>query len=678
MKQKKYFMLAAAAALFAACSSDDALTEQTPQQQDAAGVAVGFDVYAQRGITRTGAVGDITTTKLKDNTSDQGKAGFGVFGYYTDNNEYDQQSIPNFMYNQQVKWDGSANFTYAPVKYWPNEYGTNAISDDNDKVSFFAYAPYVEVVPSSGKITASAEEAKWGITGLTRNSATGDPLVKYMVSFAEDEMVDLCWGVCDNPAWSVIQGNIQNINDGVTGLPWLDVQRPLGVTATDRMKFTFKHALSQFNVQIDYDADDVNHNTSTVASGDIDVTRVYVRSITFTGFATKGALNLNNSEAGPDKAYWLDYNGNTDLESGEEVIVYDGRKDGKEGASGAVANNEKVRGLNPNLVQDEEWAAANTHKGVTNTPQNLFNFASATDPVYVIPTGEDVAVTIVYDVETVDKNLATYVSDGKTPGSSIENTISKTINFGGAKSFENGKKYTLKLHLGLNSVKFDADVTDWEDAGSSDTWLPSNAPKYIASTSASAQTVTVAADATTYAFTIAGMDGGEVITATAAANTVVNGSSGTSNVTAVSGTSAGANGEVSASMTITENTTFFNAVSAANSWVGTSVKQVIIDLIQLPHALGLGVSGTSGSVDLTLTKTAIGSEWSAVTDDAAHIRVWKNGVELTKATGTPADGQFKFDTSGKITLGTAAATGETYKVYIQAGDADAETESCTI
>ena len=44
-----------------------------------------------------------------------------------------QQPLPhqNFMYNQKVTFDG-ANYTYSPVKYWPNA----------EKVSFIGYYPF--------------------------------------------------------------------------------------------------------------------------------------------------------------------------------------------------------------------------------------------------------------------------------------------------------------------------------------------------------------------------------------------------------------------------------------------------------------------------------------------------------------------------------------------------------
>ena len=134
---RKMFFLAAAAAMFAACTSNDNLETQAPEPTAPADIAVGFDAYTQRSVTRAGVTGDINLDALKNNS-------FGVFGYYTDANEYDPQATPNFMYNEKIMWDETNDYWYySPVKYWPNEYGGSAISDEQDKVSFFAYAPYV-------------------------------------------------------------------------------------------------------------------------------------------------------------------------------------------------------------------------------------------------------------------------------------------------------------------------------------------------------------------------------------------------------------------------------------------------------------------------------------------------------------------------------------------------------
>jgi hypothetical protein len=88
---------------------------------------------------------------------------------------------------------------------------------------------------------------------------------------------------------------------------------------------------------------------------------------------------------------------------------------------------------------------------------------AADAPVMVIPTpGVPVSVTIVYDVETEDSRLAGLLSDGVTHGSSVENKITKNITTTqGNMILSAGKKYVVKLHLGLTSVKFEADVADW-------------------------------------------------------------------------------------------------------------------------------------------------------------------------------------------------------------------------
>lgn len=683
---KKIYFLAALATMFAACSSNDKLdTGQDPQQPVAsAEVPVGFDAYYQRATTRAGKSGDIDLTELKKNKELGG--GFGVFAYYTDNNEYDPQRIPNFMYNQGVFWNGAAGtgtsdiWEYEPIKYWPNEYGGSAISDDNDKVSYFAYAPYVDVVPSTGKLnTASpSNDAKWGITGMSRNSATGDPLIKYMVSFDKDKMVDLLWGVCDDTQWKIINNNLQTINEGVKGLPWLNVERPLEAATqvaalSSKLKFQFKHALSQLNVQIDT-------YTDGDAAADVDTkSKVYVRSISFTGFATQGCLNLNNTE--PNKALWLDYSGTADLNTGEEVTIFDGRKDGKEGASGSVATNEKLLGFNPDLIQTTLWGDAAQEPGVTGTAQNLFRqwddvnnkyiAMAAGDPVYVIPTGDEMTVTIVYDIETEDSNLATYVSDAKTFGSSIENRITKSVSFGKG-GMENGKKYVLKLHLGMNSVKFDADVTDWDDnTNENEIDLPANTPKYSA-TSGAEYGYTVDASGTTYNIALTGFYGGESITPTNDATVA----------TANTGDVADAKGVVyPASITIAANNTVKNIVTGWVKWDGNaSGKQVKLNIIQLAHVLGLANSAVAATdTEIVLTSTANDIDWTADVN-TADIAVVKNGTPMTY-NATPGAGQFGWDaTNHKITLnaGEAIASGDIFVITVKAGDAPAETITVSI
>ena len=465
---KKYFILAAAALSFAACSSDDALTEPKVAQETAGEVPVAFDAYVPRATTRAGAYGETNSE-----TALHGK-NFGVFGYYTDNNDYDQFAIPNFMYNQKVTY--TTAWTYEPIKYWPNEYGSDAESDDYDKVTFFAYAPYVPTKVTTGKIDPDGNAAykvsdtSTGIVGMSPNTGAGDPLVKYAVSLDPAKCVDLMWGTNKTAAWDVQQGSGSDATQAFTaGLPWLNVQRPDDATGTQKLTFQFEHALSQLNVTVDAFVDGTD-KTNPVANNN----KIFIRSITFTGFALKGALNLNNTDAGATVAKWMSFNGLTDLEVGDEVTIYDGQKDGREGVS--PATNEKIVGLNPVLVESVAWDNVALSAGVTNTAVNLFDNTNvsplATDPIMVIPTGDPVNVTIVYEVEAKDANLPTFLADGKTHGSRIKNTITQKTVFA---KLENGKKYIINLHLGMNSVKFDVAVTGWDTTTpAEDVDLPEN------------------------------------------------------------------------------------------------------------------------------------------------------------------------------------------------------------
>lgn len=479
--KKSYLMLAAAAALFAACSNDDGVAEaQKAEQQVAAGeVPVGFSAYVNRSTTRGGATGDVTTDALTTTAGDIKTAGFGVFAYHTNSDVYDQTFTPNFMYNQQVTYS-TDYWTYFPIKYWPNEFGANAASEDVDKVSFFAYAPYVAVTATTGKVTADAD---WGIVGMKSNSAAGDPMVKYMASFYTDQQVDLVWGTVSSTAatskWAKKNGGDAQVV--TAGMPWLDIQHPNATSSTDRktaqkVDFDFKHALARLNVTVDTKA-----NSTSAASplndiaGPASATKVFIRSVTFEGFDMKGALNLNNTTAGT--AQWYNFDCLSELNNGNEVTIKDGRTDGKEGVTAAT---KELAAINPVFVQSAVWGSAAA--GVTGSAGNLFKKTTAaadapTDHIYVIPNGDPLKVTIEYDVLTADDNLNGKLNDGTTKGSVVKNVITRYITLEstggsitptGAIKLANGMKYTIALHLGLNSVEFNASVTPWPTTAEAD------------------------------------------------------------------------------------------------------------------------------------------------------------------------------------------------------------------
>ena len=409
------YLMMAAALMAAACTGVE--DEVGAEQQTAEPQMVDFGAYLQRGITRAGTAGTLTTNGGGSGEVSLKTAGFGVIGYYTDEARFNEQSKPNFMYNQQVTHNGTS-WTYEPMKYWPNE------ALDN-RLTFFAYAPYVEVTPATGFVTG---DAATGISMLSTVSMTGEPYVRYYVSLTPSECVDLCWAN-----------------------PQKDLQKS---SVSEKVGFNFRHALASLNVRIKTDVDDSEALDSK--------TRIWVRQVTFEGFDMSGQLNLGCANT----PVWHDALGGGRLGL-QPVNIYDGRKDGKEGV--LASTTEQTLGLNPQLVQDAPYLTAPTFStittGVTAVAMNLFNEEqSATAPVMVIPTGAPLKVTIVYDIETYDPLLTSnYLSDGHANGRTIENTIAAVVTTDGTTPIvmEAGKRYTIDLMLGLNSVKTSASIGGW-------------------------------------------------------------------------------------------------------------------------------------------------------------------------------------------------------------------------
>lgn len=123
--------------------------------------------------------------------------GFGVFAYNTGTNNFAEASdaTPNFMYNVPVKWNGSA-WAYTDEKQWPE-----------NKVSFFAYAPYTE--------SAGTEN----ITALPTATTTGDPKISFKMAEQVSDQIDLLYADAKTD-------QTKDTNGG-------------------KVQFSFKHALSR-------------------------------------------------------------------------------------------------------------------------------------------------------------------------------------------------------------------------------------------------------------------------------------------------------------------------------------------------------------------------------------------------------------------------------------------------
>lgn len=357
MKTRFYVGLIALAALaFVGCAKDEV--------KSSVDNAIEFGTYLGRDAQTKGSVFD---------TDDMKTQGFGVFAYYTNEAQYSVDATPNFMYNEKVTYAGNT-WTYAPVKYWPNE--------ATDYVSFFAYAPYDEsyTVPESG-----------------------DPIIDFAVPADVTEHIDLV--AAEN---THINCQKQAVNDVV--------------------KFTFKHALSRVGFKVEAVMDEVNDQVNG-ATPDTDNqdnpitagTTISVQEVEiYSYFNNSGKLNLNGAEW-TDRAY--------------SYTSYKLTRDNFEDVADEVT--------------------------ITATPLN-----NEESYMMLIPTAASnkVKVRVKYTVTTEDDKLT-------GDKSVVENNItSDEFDF----QFEQGKAYTFVLHLGLTSVKLDAEVAKWEEMGDYVVNVPNN------------------------------------------------------------------------------------------------------------------------------------------------------------------------------------------------------------
>lgn len=213
MKKKLLLgLLAAAAVSFTACQKNEVISEM-PQDN-----AIGFGTYVGRDAQTKATVTNLTALQ---NSED----GFGVFAYFTGTNNYANSTKPEFMYNQKVKYE-TDEWNYTPLKYWPG---------NGQKVSFFAYAPYVNAI-----------DAK--ITALPAADVAADPTIGFTVPTIVTNQIDLLYA---------------SVKDA----------------SSNPVNFTFNHALTRIGFKVKTAREDY---------------RVNISSITLTGdFNIAGTLNLN-------------------------------------------------------------------------------------------------------------------------------------------------------------------------------------------------------------------------------------------------------------------------------------------------------------------------------------------------------------------------------------------------
>jgi hypothetical protein len=119
--------------------------------------------------------------------------------------------------------------------------------------------------------------------------------------------------------------------------------------------------------------------------------------------------------------------------------------------------NAKAGTLNADIAEPASWKATWTSNptGVETKAKNVY--ADEAEPLVFIPgTYPQLTITVQYIVRTKDEKLAQGYSE-------VPQIIKKQITF--KNPVELNKQYSLLMHLGLTSVKFDAFVSDWQVDG---------------------------------------------------------------------------------------------------------------------------------------------------------------------------------------------------------------------
>lgn len=418
--KKFVFIAAAAAAVLAGCAKN----EVTPNygMMD----AVSFGAYTPRTITKAGETDDMNLDALKS-------IGFGVFATYSATNDFETAGATNdFMYNQHVL-DTTGAWTYSPIKYWPNP--TNGT---DQKVSFFAYAPYCE--PGASETT--------GITGFEIDGTSKHNLVHYAFTNDGKPNVDLMWGY-------------KTLSDPKAA--------NLNLTRTaETVKFTFRHLLAKLGGSQEGTITDptdpsyvanglmIQANPTadpTTGFGVAGGTKITVSKITVESAPADGVLKDANNNvvtyATSNQKGTLDlYTGVFTLDGGATPQAVQFKQELSANDTEITAGASELADFLKEVPSPANFAAVNT--GVTKKAVNVYKDES--NPIILVPgTAPVVNVTITYVVRTYDAKLPKTFSE-------VPQTVTGQVKF---PTIEANKKYNLLILLGLNDVKFEASVEDW-------------------------------------------------------------------------------------------------------------------------------------------------------------------------------------------------------------------------
>ncbi len=469
--------------------------EMNPQLTQAENTPIRFTTSLKSADARTRATYPVAGGQIDDAALQT--AGFGVFAQHTQDVVWAgyTKTVPyNFMWNQQVDWDGGTSaWSYSPVKYWPND---NQPADDQSAtgslehsyLTFFAYAPYVTpTTVAAGFDVKDVDENSDskpdhdGLVKLTGNTTNADAsYIYYRTSlaapFGSEESVDLLWAAQPN----------RYKTDG-------------GGYVSGHVDFAFKHALSLVGITVQglFDHKD-NDDATTLYPDDRDIyTKILVERVDMNGspIFTEGKMYIAprpadatvphwevndedlNSDLTPDHqgtievsaehvnpvfanryldGTWQKYWDEADM-AGGMLKETDVDESGEFDAGDALALFNQL----PKGVSHTEVPLNNTaYDPESDTYEDYFYMVLPNDEYRAVHSTEKMKVRMVYYVITYDERL-TLVNPGRPRYFSIvKNDVTAEFD---EFSLAPNKKYKLRLQPGLTSVKFEVTAVDGWD-----------------------------------------------------------------------------------------------------------------------------------------------------------------------------------------------------------------------
>lgn len=410
--------MATLALLMAGCSQNE-VTEVNP---DASRV-VGFDAYT--GVhTRV----ETTDATIKEDPTDASKyGGFGIMGYYTGSNSWDDgttstTTAPNFMHNQLVKWDG-AKWTYEPLKYWPN--------NEADKITFFAYAPYAKYNEDG------TADTKTGIA-LAGPTEAGTPGVTFTLNKQNDlkKMVDLVVAKAKDQTYDLT-------NTGNKG----------------KVKFEFQHTLCRLSFKVklgDGVFTDMDGKKSFIY-----VTNMWIVGSDHSASGSNLSLIYPAAASNPGskfytKGTWAEEHWNYDNASQYEIPKADYNLNGILDVDAGIAY------TNPPAGHSNPMKGVKVDKNAQTTAVSLF---PAGEYLYLIPIGDnasggtgckkgDIQIGFHYDIVTEDQT---------NPGNYIATHTESVIDIQ-AGHMKRNESYVYTLKINLHAIEIEsATVNPWKD-----------------------------------------------------------------------------------------------------------------------------------------------------------------------------------------------------------------------